>query len=85
MMAFYSEIMKTALNQLEDWILKFERQNGTPTMCEIKAQLEMFKEIEKQQIVEAVNYGYELDFSDDDNTYTKGDEYFYESFTCLGS
>lgn len=49
--------MKTALNQLEDWILKFEKQNGTPTMCEIKAQLEMFKEVEKEIIIEAFESG----------------------------
>ena len=38
------------------------------------------KEIYKEQIIKAVDYGYELDFSDDDNTYTKGEEYFYETF-----
>lgn len=42
---------KTVLHQLEDWIEKFEKVNGTPTMCEIKAQIEMFKELEKQQTV----------------------------------
>lgn len=40
--------MKTVLNQLEKWILDYEKVNGTPTMCEIKAQIEMFKEVEKQ-------------------------------------
>jgi hypothetical protein len=37
-------------------------------------------EKEKEQIVKAVDYGYEIDFSDDDNTYTNGEEYFYETF-----
>ena len=37
-------------------------------------------ELEKEQIVKAVDYGYEIDFSDDDNTYTNGEEYFYETF-----
>ena len=40
---------------------------------------ELLKE-EKEQIIKAVDYGYELDYSDDDNTYTKGEEYFYETF-----
>ena len=51
--------MKTALNQLEEWILKFEKVNGTPTMCEIKAQIEMFKKVEKEQIIEAYDKGFE--------------------------
>jgi len=41
------EIMKSAMNQLEKWILDYEKVNGSPTMCEIKSQLEMFKEVEK--------------------------------------
>ena len=40
---------------------------------------ELLKE-EKEQIIKAVDYGCELDYSDDDNTYTKGEEYFYETF-----
>ena len=78
-MALYSEIMKTALNQLEDWILKFERQNGTPTMCEIKAQLEMFKEVERTQIIDAHINGCEHMYS-----YTTGAENYY-NFTFLDS
>jgi len=50
-------IMKSAMNQLEKWILDYEKVNGTPTMCEIKAQLEMFKEVEKQQIKQAYKDG----------------------------
>ena len=49
--------MKSAMNQLEKWILDYEKVNGTPTMCEIKAQLEMFKEVEKQQIKQAYKDG----------------------------
>ena len=49
--------MKSAMNQLEKWILDYEKVNGTPTMCEIKTQLEMFKEVEKQQIKQAYKDG----------------------------
>ena len=44
---------QTALTQLKQWIVKFEKVNGTPTICEIKAQIEMFKKIEKDQIIDA--------------------------------
>lgn len=50
----------TVLNQLEKWILDYEKINGTPTMCKIKAQLEMFKDIEKEQLRDA--YSSALDF-----------------------
>lgn len=43
---------ETALNQLLKWILKYEEANVTPTLREIKAQIEMFKEVEKQQIID---------------------------------
>lgn len=49
---------KTALTQLEKWIVKFEETNGTPTMCEVKAQLEMFKEMEKEQIEKSFDEGW---------------------------
>lgn len=55
---------QTALTQLEKWIIKFEETNGTPTMCEVKAQIEMFKEIEKEQIEKAVVFGNRQDFYD---------------------
>ena len=45
--------MKTALTQLEDWIERYEKVKGTPTMFEIKSQIDMFKEVEKKQIIEA--------------------------------
>ena len=50
--------MKTALNQLEKWVLDYEKVNGTPTMCEIKSQIEMFKEVERNQIIEAHEDGH---------------------------
>ena len=50
----------TVLNQLEKWILDYEKVNGTPTMCEIKAQLETFKYLEKEQLRDA--YSSALDF-----------------------
>jgi len=53
------KMQKTVLTQLEKWISDFEKVNGTPTMCEIKAQIDMFKEIEKEQIVKAFEKGYE--------------------------
>jgi hypothetical protein len=43
--------MKTALTQLEDWIERYEKVNGTPTMWEIKSQIDMLKEIEKEHII----------------------------------
>ena len=52
-------MQKTVLNQLEKWIFDYEKVKGTPTMCEIKAQIEMFKEIEKEQIVKSFDEGYE--------------------------
>lgn len=72
----------TALTQLEKWILDYEKVNGTPTMCEIKAQLEMFKQIEKEQItysyIEGGRKGFNV-FGEDyeqyyDETYTQNSE-----------
>jgi hypothetical protein len=53
------KMKKTVLNQLEKWISDHEKVNGIPTMFEIKAQIDMFKEIEKEQIVKAFDEGYE--------------------------
>lgn len=50
---------KTVLYQLEKWISDYEKINGTPTMCEIKAQIDMLKDLEKEQIVNAFDNGYE--------------------------
>lgn len=68
--------MKTALNQLENWILDYEKVNGTPTMCEIKAQLEMFKEVERTQIIEAHEDGH--DYYDVNGR--GADKYFSDTF-----
>ena len=72
---------QTALTQLEKWIIKFEETNGTPTMCEVKAQIEMLKEIEKEQIVNAYSsiIGFENLLKKDaeeyyDKTYTQSSE-----------
>ena len=72
---------QTALTQLEKWIIKFEETNGTPKICEVKAQIEMFKEIEKEQIVNAYSsiIGFENLLKKDaeeyyDKTYTQSSE-----------
>ena len=67
---------KTALNQLEKWILDYEKVNGTPTMCEIKAQIEMFKEVERTQIIEAYEDGH--DYYDENGR--GADKYFSDTF-----
>lgn len=69
--------MKTALNQLEEWILKFEKVNGTPTMCEIKAQIEMFKEVEKEQLTQAYENGSDFGINDGGES---ADNYFADTF-----
>ena len=47
-----------ALTKLQKWILKFEETNGSPTISEVKAQIEMLKEMEKQQIEDAYLQGF---------------------------
>ena len=42
--------MKTSLEQLEIWIEKFYRINGTPTLDEIKGQIELLKDYEREQL-----------------------------------
>lgn len=69
--------MKTALNQLEEWILKFEKVNGTHTMCEIKAQIEMFKEVEKEQLTQAYENGSDFGINDGGES---ADNYFADTF-----
>lgn len=39
-----------------------------------------FLEVEKLNIVNAFDKGYETDFSDDDENYSKGTEYYYENY-----
>ena len=68
--------MKTALNQLEKWVLDYEKVNGTPTMCEIKAQIEMFKEVERNQIIEAHEDGH--NYYDKDSR--SAEKYFSDEF-----
>ena len=72
--------MKTALTQLEDWIEKYEKVNGTPTMWEIKSQIDMLKEIEKEHIISSHLVGQRnenrlIDFL------SKSIKYFNETFT----
>lgn len=70
---------QTAITQLEKWILKFEETKGTPTMCEVKAQIEMFKEIEKEQIEKAVVFGNRQEFYD--GTEEIGSNYYNSTYT----
>jgi hypothetical protein len=70
---------KTALTKLENWITKFEKIKGTPTICEIKAQINMFKEIEKEQIEKAVIFGNRQDFYD--VTEEIGSNYYNSTYT----
>lgn len=78
---------KTAVQHLADHIKEnsidtFDfGKNGIQTNTYITLDfLQQMIDLEKKQIEDAVNYGYELDFSDDDNTYSKGEEYYYETF-----
>lgn len=68
----------TALTQLEKWIIKFQETKGTPTMCEVKAQIEMFKEIEKEQITDAYIEGGRKGFNFFGDDY---EEYYNETYT----
>jgi hypothetical protein len=81
MMAFYTLNMKTALNQLGKWILDYEKVNGTPTICEIKVQLEMFRDVEKEQITEAFNQGMNsVEYFLPNNTISESEQYYKETF-----
>ena len=71
---------KTVLNQLENWIIKFELQNGTPTMYEIKSQIDMFKEKEKEAIIEAWNESEEHKHLREINRIIKNKE---DRYTCF--
>ena len=71
---------QTALTQLKKWIVKFEETNGTPTMCEVKAQIEMLKEIEKDIITEAYSQG-RIDEETRFPYATDGEDYFKLEFT----
>jgi len=43
--------MKTALEQLESWIEQFYKINGTPTLDDIKGQINLLKDYETEQLV----------------------------------
>ena len=40
--------MKTALEQLESWIEQFYKINGTPTLDDIKGQINLLKDYETE-------------------------------------
>jgi len=42
--------------------------------------LDQFSKIEKENIIKSFDKGYETPFSDDDENYTKGTEYYYENY-----
>ena len=42
--------MKTALEQLESWIEQFYKINGTPTLDDIKVQINLLKDYETEQL-----------------------------------
>jgi len=42
--------MKTALEQLESWIEQFYKINGTPTLDDIKGQINLLKDYETEQL-----------------------------------
>jgi hypothetical protein len=76
--------MKTAMQELIDFIESQEynylNKEQLESCNKIQTKAKELIGKERLQIVEAVDYGYELCFSDDDNTYSKGDEYFCETF-----
>ena len=41
---------KTALEQLEYWIEQYYRINGTPTLDDIKGQINLLKDYEREQL-----------------------------------
>lgn len=41
---------KTALEQLEHWIEQYYRINGTPTLDDIKGQINLLKDYEREQL-----------------------------------
>jgi len=42
--------MKTTLEQLESWIEQFYKINGTPTLDDIKGQINLLKDYETEQL-----------------------------------
>ena len=49
-------------------------------IVDLVKDLSSFTEIEQENIINAFDSGYDEPFSDEDNTYSKGTEYFYETF-----
>lgn len=47
---------------------------------DLSKDLEKFEQTEKLNIINAFDKGYETDFSDDDENYSKGTEYYYENY-----
>lgn len=47
---------------------------------DLSKDLIKFEETEKLNIVNAFDKGYETDFSDDDETFSKGTEYYYDNY-----
>ena len=43
--------MKTALEKLESWIEQFYKINGTPTLDDIKGQINLLKDYETEQLI----------------------------------
>jgi hypothetical protein len=43
--------MNTALEQLESWIEQFYKINGTPTLDDIKGQINLLKDYEAEQLI----------------------------------
>ncbi len=49
-------------------------------IIDLAKDLSSYTEIEQENIVNAFDRGYDEPFSDDDNTFSKGTQYFYETF-----
>ena len=49
-------------------------------IIDLVRDLSSYAEIEQENIINAFDRGYDEPFADDDHTYSKGTEYFYETF-----
>ena len=72
--------MKTQMQYLIDELIYIAKTSSTIDINLVIGMAVVRLEKEKEQIVKAVDYGYEINFSDDDNTYTNGEEYYNETF-----
>ena len=71
------------INELERrmYIIQAETTELREQMIiDLVKDLSSYVDDEKQNIIDAFDKGYEEPFSDDDNTYSKGTEYFYETY-----